>query len=151
MRKRSKTGGREAGTPNKATAEIREQIRAADPISFLVEVVNHGRVPILDDNGAVTGSYEAIPSLPRINAAIKLANKLTPDAKERAVVFEVGKIKGVKDAHRAMGKAIEALGGGTLTTREVSAVCAVIGQYIRSYEANEISSRLDDLEERLSK
>ena len=36
--KRDKTGGRKAGTPNKATALIRQRIDEADPIGFMIQV-----------------------------------------------------------------------------------------------------------------
>lgn len=135
MTQRTKTGGRKAGTPNKATALTRQRIDEADPIGFMIRLANgetfDGDQPTLAE---------------RARAAEWLGRKIVPDAKERAIAFDVGAIEGPQDALRAIGRTIEALGRGEVTPSEASAVCNVINQFLRAFEANDIEERLTQLE-----
>lgn len=147
---KTKTGGRKAGTPNKATQAIREQIRAADPIGFLIEAVSRGRVPKLGEDGKpIEGKYETVPAIARINAAVKLANKLTPDAKERAIRFEVGRLSGIKDAQIALSNVVKGLGAGEITPSEASSICGIIQHYIKAFEVGELAEQLTAIETQL--
>ena len=65
--KREKTGGRKAGTPNKATALIRQRIDDADPIGFMIQVAT---------GETVDGSEPTIAE--RIKAAEWLGRKIVP-------------------------------------------------------------------------
>ena len=49
---------------------------------------------------------------------------------------------------KAIAGVIEALGDGKVTPSEANAICGVVGQYIKAYEANEIDERLTNLEKR---
>ena len=138
MSEREKTGGRQAGTPNKATALIRQRISEADPIGFMIQVAG----------GEVIDSET--PTLAELIKANEwLGRKLTPDAKERQICFEVSKIDRPADALQAIAGVIEALGDGEITPSEANAVCGVVGQYIKAYEANELDERLTHLESSL--
>ncbi|MET4698004.1 hypothetical protein ABIE65_001021 [Constrictibacter sp. MBR-5] len=69
-----KTGGRTKGTPNKFTVDQRQRIaKMADPFEFLAQVVN-GR-------GRRVRGMVLSPEM-RLAAALKLAEKLLPNAKE---------------------------------------------------------------------
>ena len=138
MNEREKTGGRQAGTPNKATAIIRQRISEADPIGFMIQVAK----------GESIGDSPAPTLAERIKANEWLGRKLTPDAKERQISFKVPKIEKPADALKAIAGVIEALGDGKVTPSEANAVCGVVGQYIKAYEANEIDERLTNLEKR---
>ena len=71
--KKEKTGGRKAGTPNKATALIRQRIDAADPIGFMIQVAT---------GETVDGSEPTIAE--RIKAAEWLGRKIVPRCEGKA-------------------------------------------------------------------
>ena len=79
---RAKTGGRVRGAPNKVSAATRERIEEeADPIGFLVDVVNGEPIEVAnpsDSSNTVTvyPNYEQ-----RQDAAKTLARKVLPDMK----------------------------------------------------------------------
>ena len=139
MSEREKTGGRQAGTPNKATAIIRQRISEADPIGFMIQVA-----------GGETIDSDTPTLAERIKANEWLGRKLTPDAKERQISFAMPKIEGPADALKAIAGVIEALGDGDVTPSEANAVCGIVGQYIKAFEANEIDDRLTKLENSIS-
>ena len=119
--KRDKTGGRKAGTPNKATAIIRQRIDESDPIGFMIQVAT---------GETVDGSAPTIAE--RIKAAEWLGRKIVPDVKERPITFAVGDINSPSDAVSAIGSVIKALSGGHIIPSEATAVCGVISQYLKA-------------------
>jgi hypothetical protein len=135
-KKRKKTGGRTIGTPNKATALIRQRIDEADPIAFLITVANGDRV------GGETPTIAE-----RCRAAEWLGRKVVPDAKERPVTFKLPTMATSQDAVTAIGNVIEEMSAGNITPGEANSVCGVIGNYIKAFEVNEILARLEALEE----
>ena len=71
--------GRKPGTPNRTTAELREQITAARPVEFLIKVVEGRRIRIGPQAGPGEAGY-AYPSLEqRLRAAELLMKKILPD------------------------------------------------------------------------
>lgn len=135
MTERNKTGGRKAGTPNKATALIRQRIEQADPIGFMIQIAA-GKV--------IDGGKPTIAE--RSRAAEWLGRKILPDIKELPLSFRVGEIKSSEDALTAIGSVITAMGECLITPSESTAVCGVINQYLKAFELNEISNRLESLE-----
>ena len=146
MKKDKKTGGRVKGTPNKTTAAIRDAINEADPIGFLIKALTSGN---LTDKEGQAG--EKLSNLERIRIAEFLAKKTTPDAKERAVVFDVGTIDNAEAAQTAMGRVIEVMGRGEITPSEASSVTSVIQNYLRAYELSELTEKVSDIEKALKK
>ena len=76
-----KTGGRQAGIPNKATAATRERIeREADPIGFLCRVANGEEIEAAPEreSGALAKVRPTLDQ--RLSAAQTLARKIQPDA-----------------------------------------------------------------------
>jgi hypothetical protein len=70
--------GRKPGTPNRTTAELREQITAARPVEFLIMVAQGRRVRIGPRAGPGQAVY-AYPSLEqRLRAAELLMKKILP-------------------------------------------------------------------------
>ena len=71
--------GRAKGTPNRTTAELREQITAAKPVEFLCAVAEGRRIRV----GPQAGPQEAIWAYPSIEQRIKaselLVRKILPD------------------------------------------------------------------------
>lgn len=150
MPKGKKCGGRKAGTPNKATGLVRERIGKADPLGWMIALHKTGRVAVMGKNGRPTRTYEILGLAERIRVAEFLARKIVPDAKERTIQFDVGKIENPQTALIAMARVIEALGAGTLSPGEANAVCGVIGNYIKAFEVNEILARIEALEENVA-
>src|SRR5262252_8364406 len=71
--------GRKPGTPNRTTAELRQQITAARPVEFLIKVAEGRRVRIGPQAGPGLPTY-AYPSLEqRLRAAELLMKKILPD------------------------------------------------------------------------
>ncbi len=145
-----KTGGRKKGTPNAVTASLRAAIRAANPDRFLIEVMNTGRVPTYDiETGEPTGEYEQALPTERVRVAMALSKKITPDAKERPIEFDIGQLDGIEGAQNAIARAIEAMSRGDITPSETNAVCGVIHHYVKAYETNELAAQLAVIEEKL--
>jgi hypothetical protein len=57
-----RTGGRQKGTPNRTTAELREQIAAASPVEFLIKIAEGRRICIGPQGGPREAAY-AYPSM----------------------------------------------------------------------------------------
>ena len=77
-----KTGGRRPGSPNKVNATTRARVeREADPIGFLVNIVNGEPIEVADPSDSsktvtIYPNYEQ-----RQDAAKTLARKVLPDMK----------------------------------------------------------------------
>lgn len=138
MAAKRRTGGRKPGVPNKATALVRERIETeADPVGLLTRIAKgeeiDGDKPTLDQ---------------RAHAARWLGAKVVPDAKEAPISFEVGEIKGPKDALSAVGSLIKATGKGEVMPGEAKSVMDLLAAFLRAYEANELETRVKALEEK---
>ena len=133
--------GRKAGQPNRLTMAARAHIAAGvDPVSFLQQVM--GGEAIAQADGQIVR-----PSLDqRIKAAMTLANKLVPDAKDAPVRFSVGRIDGPGAALVAMGAVTDKMAHGELTPLEASAVISVIAQFTKAYELTALERRVAELE-----
>ena len=131
MAKGKKTGGRTIGTPNKANADIREAIHAADPIGYLTG--------LLKDNSAA----ESV----KVRAAEFLAKRLSPEAKEAPISFEIGTLEKPEDAKRALGRVAVALCNGEILPNEAKTICDIIDKYVKAYEVGELSQKVKKLEE----
>lgn len=151
MTKKKKTGGRVAGTPNKATAVIRLAIEAANPIAFMSDVMN-GRMPLVDaETGEPNGEYEVANQQSRMRAGEFLAKRVCPEVKENPVQFSIGEIDSTKDAMRAIGQVTEAIANGEILPSEGRVICDMISTFIKVYEVNELTKRLDDIETTIEK
>jgi hypothetical protein len=113
-----------------------------DPLGFLQRVVAGDAVSQADGE-------QVIPTVDqRIRAAMTLANKLVPDAKDNPVTFKVGKIDGPAAALNAMGAVTDKMASGEMTPSEAGAVLGVISQYAKTYELTELDRRIAELERR---
>lgn len=80
--KRPKTGGRKKGTPNKISAEFRKEIEKADPIGFLIKIMQGEEMEVGLKIGEAFTVIQTKPTLDqRVTAATKLVNKILPDLK----------------------------------------------------------------------
>lgn len=145
MTAKRKTGGRRKGTPNAATAAIRASIEAADPVTFLIAVMEN-RVPELDKDGQSLPTTETPTPAERIRAAEFLARRISPEVKERPVAFDLDEIAEPADAVRAIGQVATALANGSLLPSEAKAMNDALSAYLRAFETSELSERLDALE-----
>jgi hypothetical protein len=133
--------GRKAGQPTRLTVAVRSRIaEGADPISLLQKVMA-GEALMQADGEPVTPTLDQ-----RIRAAMTLANKLVPDAKDSPVSFSVGRIDGPGAALEAMGAVTDKMAAGELTPSEAGAVIGVISQYAKVYELTELERRVAELE-----
>jgi hypothetical protein len=71
--------GRKPGTPNRTTAELREQITAARPVEFLTKVAEGRKIRVgpQGDPGAPAYAYPSLEQ--RLRAAELLMKKILPD------------------------------------------------------------------------
>ena len=85
MAKGRKTGGRTTGVPNKVTAATRDRIESeADPIGFLIAI----------QNGEAIEGIDTHPTLEqRMSAAVNLARKVAPDARDAAIRLDLPMIQ----------------------------------------------------------
>ena len=133
--------GRKAGEPNRMTQSVRAQIAAGvDPIDFLQRMVSGSAIAQAD-------GQDAIPTLDhRLRAAMALANKLAPDARDSPIRFRGPPIDGLPSALGAMGAVTTGMAKGDLSPSEAGAILSVIGQYAKAYETTELERRISALE-----
>jgi hypothetical protein len=135
-----KTGGRTPGVPNKVTAATRDRIESeADPIGFLIAI----------QNGEAIEGIETLPTLEqRMSAAVNLARKVAPDARDAPIRLDLPTIQEPGDASKAMARIVQAVAGGTITPTEGSAIAGIVDSYRRAVELEDLEQRLSDLEKR---
>lgn len=149
--KRQKTGGRKKGTPNATTRAVRSAIEAADPISFMIDVMR-GEIP----NGNGLGDCDTkinvdIPSpAERLRAAEFLARRVIPEAKEQSLSFDIGVIDTPSGALRAMSDIASGLANGAILPSGAKALNDALNGYLRAFETAELSERLDAIETTLA-
>ncbi len=133
--------GRKAGQPNRLTIAARAQIATGvDPVGFLQQVMD-GRPVSVGDGETIAPTLDQ-----RIRAAMTLANKLVPDAKDSPVQFRIGQIDSPGAALAAMGVVTGKMAAGEMTPSEAGAVIGVISQYAKTYELTELERRITELE-----
>lgn len=139
--------GRKAGQPNRFTLAMRHRIaEEADPIGFLVSVMKGEPLSYKSDPESDKVEHH-VPTLEqRLSAARSLSNKLAPDAKDRPVNFEVGKIEGPSDALQVMTRIVAAMGAGDLTPSEAAGVMGVVGTYLDAWKTEDLERRISELE-----
>ena len=144
-----KTGGRQAGTPNKTNAATRERIETeADPIGFLIRAMNGEPVEVASssDRSEVTEVYPTYEQ--RQSAAATLAKKVIPDAKDRCIsLASMPKVEALGDATKAIASILLSVTEGHLTPSEGVAVSGIVESYRRTVETEEMERRIVTLEE----
>ncbi len=140
-------GGRQKGTPNKASASIRARIeKEADPIGFLTQVKNGEAIKA----GAVKEGGEAADIIPtldqRMSAAQFLARRISPEAKSAHISFELPKIEKTEDMAKATAAILHALAEGQITPDEAAAVASIVETHRKTIETVDIEERLRALE-----
>jgi len=148
MARGKKTGGREAGTPNKVTLAMRERIeREADPIGFLCSVMAGEKIKSAVQKDSDAEPVEVIPTLDqRISAANVLVRKTVPDAKDNPVSFALPEIGNLSEAVTAMSAVLGAVSRGEITPSEGQVITAMIETYRKTVESEELERRIAALE-----
>ena len=129
------------------TAATRNRIEAeADPIAFL-SAVQRGepveRAPIKQGDAPTT----IIPTLDQsMTAAIVLARKLVPDARERPVTFPLPELKAPADSVAALSAITQAVARGELTPGEGSTIAGIVDTHRRALEMHDLERRIAALE-----
>ena len=137
-------GGRQAGTPNKVNAATRERIVAeVDPIGFMASVMRGDAIKS-DVPQSEAVQYPTLEQ--RIHAARWLGNKITPDAKDKPVTFNLPEINNIKDLSVASLAVLTAVGAGEITPSEAQALSSVLVTSQNVLQGTEFLERLEALE-----
>lgn len=142
---RKKSGGRKKGTPNTVTAEIRNKVRAADPIDFLIQTMK-GAIPTYDIDGTPTGAFDSPRAADRVKAAEFLAKRISPEMKETPFSLSIPTITDPQEAVKALAGVANALAVGDVLPNEAKALSGSLSAYLKAYDDNEIVKRLEALE-----
>jgi hypothetical protein len=139
----SKTGGRQKGTPNKATAEVRAL--AADygheALKALAELAGLGK----DDSGTPLPAAQSETA--RISAIGMLLDRAYGRAQPgRTVVVELPDTSSLEGVNSAIAALLQAAAAGNLTPGEASDFCGMLDIQRRAIELSEIEARLTALE-----
>lgn len=119
MAARKKTGGRKAGTPNKATVATRDRIEAeGDPVGLMLDIANGKPIKAAPLPGADTG-VSMVPTVDqRLNAAKWLGERSTPAPKGRFVVFDLPSMETAEDVRDAANALMAKVASGEITPDE---------------------------------
>ena len=132
MAQGAKTGGRQKGTPNRATAEIRDLALEYGPAA----VRELGR---LSEHAESEGAR-----VQACNLIIERAyGKALPS---RPIVLELPDTSTVAGVTAAVAAIIQAAASGTVTPAEASDFCSLLDSQRRAIELSEIEMRLAKLE-----
>ena len=147
MAERVKTGGRQKGTPNKATVAIRARIEAeADPIAFLMSV-QKGEINKAGPTKEGDVAVDVVPTLDqRMTAACKLADKMVPNARSAHVSLKLPKIEKPDDILKALAAILQQVAAGELRPDEAATLSTILEAHRRTIETVDIEQRLADLE-----
>ena len=103
-----KTGGRQAGTPNRRTVATRRWVQEqADPLAFLFRVMNG---EVID--------YQTPTMAERLIAARELRRVIVPDAKDTPVSIPLPQVSGPSDWIEAMNVVLSAVSSGFTSESE---------------------------------
>ena len=124
-------GGRQKGTPNKVTQAARERIESdGDPIGFLMDIMNGTPIKAALTKEPDAAVVELHPTLDqRQSAAMTLARKIHPDAKDSPIAFAMPSVETTEDAVKAIGAIMTAVAGGQITPSEGQILGTIIENF----------------------
>ena len=132
MAQGAKTGGREKGTPNKATAEVRDL------------ALEYGPAAVAELARLSTEAQSETARIQACNAIVERAyGKALPG---RSVMLNLPDTSTVEGVTKAMAVIVQATAGGQITTGEASDLCGVLDSQRRAIELSDIEARLTALE-----
>lgn len=164
MAKPAKRGGRQPGAVNKANALIRDRIEmTADPIGFLTRIMlgeeiecapSFKNAPAVDLAQAIKGSasggtVKVRPNLDqRIAAANKLADKLMPSPRSRAITLPIPtQSASPGDLDAAADTVMLEMTEGRITLDEAEQAMTVIAKRRDIFMSGELERRIAELEQ----
>ena len=144
-----KTGGRQNGTPNKASAATWERVHnEADPIGFLIGIMNGEGV----EAGTIkdgTDNDQIVPTLDqRLNASSQLSRWMPPPPRVRPIAMDLPDMKEPSDMVSSMAAVVSAMAQGKVTPDEAKAVADVVEIQRRVIETESLEIRIAALERR---
>ena len=142
-----RTGGRQKGTPNKASVATWDRIESeADPIGFLARVMN-GQPIEASPSKQGEDSVQVFPTLDqRLTAASQLSRWMPPPPRVRPINMDLPSLTHAEDMATSMAAVVEAMACGEITPDEAKAVAEVIEIQRRTIETGEHERRLAAIE-----
>ena len=142
-----RTGGRQKGTPNKASVATWDRIESeADPIGFLARVMN-GQPIEASPSKQGEDSVQVFPTLDqRLTAASQLSRWMPPPPRVRPINLALPSLTHAEDMATSMAAVVEAMACGEITPDEAKAVAEVIEIQRRTIETGEHERRLAAIE-----
>ena len=139
----NKTGGRQRGTPNKATAEVRALAGEYGPDS-LKELATLAGVAKDDDGKAVAGANSETARISALGMLMDRAyGKSLPG---RLIEIELPDTSTTGGREERSGGDCKATAMGEITAGEASDLCSVLDVQRRAIELSDIEARLAKLE-----
>ena len=130
----TKTGGRQKGTPNKATVEVRTlaQDYGPDAIEELHRL-----------------SREAGSEAARVSACNAILERAYGKAPTSApIVIDLPKTETAEDVCEAMSKVVQSVAAGEITPADASSLCGLLESQRRIIELTELEVRIAAIEAR---
>jgi hypothetical protein len=127
-----KTGGRQLGTPNKATAEVRSRAQdyAPDALKELHRL-----------------SQEAESETARVSACNAILERAYGKAQTSTpIVIDLPEIETAQDVSRAVAAVILTTAEGKISPAEASTLCGILETQRRAIEASDLEARISALE-----
>lgn len=138
-----KTGGRQKGTPNKATAEIRDLALEYGPAA-VAELAKLGGLTKDEAGAAIAGAQSETARISAVGMLIDRAyGKALPG---RMVTLDIPDTSTVAGVTKAVAVIIRAAATGQITPGEASDLCGVLEAQRRTIELSEIEARVARLE-----
>ena len=140
-------GGRQKGTPNRASIATWERIEnEADPIGFLANVMIGEPITAAPSKYGDT-SQQIIPTLDqRLTAASQLSRWMPPPPRVRPIAMDLPPLTTAEDMTTTMAAVVDAMACGEITPDEAKAVAEVIEIHRRTIETGEHERRLAAIE-----
>lgn len=144
---RERIGGRQKGTPNKASIATWDRIESeADPVGFLAKVMN-GEAIKAAPTKETTETTEVVPTLDqRLTAASQLSRWMPPPPKVRPLRIDIPRMSKPEDMVAVMESVIAAMARGEITPDEAKTVAEVIEVQRRTIETESLETRIAALE-----
>ena len=139
----NKTGGRQKGTPNKATAEVRALATEYGPDAFkkLAELAGLAKD---DDGKALSGAFSETARISAIGMLLDRGfGKALPG---RLIAIDLPETDTPSGVAKAVAAVTKAAAAGEITPGEAHDLCGVLDVQRRAIELSDIEARLAKLE-----
>lgn len=132
MAEGTKTGGRQRGTPNKATAEVRDL------------ALDHGPAAVAELARLAAEAQSETARIAACNAIIERAyGRAVPGRMIQLALPETGTSEGILHAVSAV---VQAVANGQITPGEGGDICGVLESQRRAIDTHDLARRIEALE-----